>query len=124
MLGEVISKVFSSLLPVQAELILFDAAAHPVETHVTGFGARPAHVAGEDVVGGCAVNFDWGERLRVAHFNEGYADGNNLLAVEENSSSFGFRGGSHDSADGLTFGWYRSVRGWSGTDVGWWWIVA
>ena len=54
-LGEVIGKVFSSLLTVEAELILLDAAAHPVETHVKRFGALPAHVSGEDAVGGCAV---------------------------------------------------------------------
>ena len=30
-LGEVISKVFGSLLSVQAELILFDLSAHPVD---------------------------------------------------------------------------------------------
>ena len=50
--------------------------------------------------------------------------GNSLLAVEENCFSFGFRGGSHDDADGLTFGEYRSIRGWSVTDVGWCWIFA
>ena len=60
----------------------------------------------------------------MAHFNEGHADGNSLLAVEENRSSFGLRGGSHDGADGLTFGEYRSIRGGSGPDVGMWWIVA
>ena len=124
MLGEVIGKIFSSLLPVQAELILLDAAAHLVETHVKGFGALPAHVAGDASVGGRAVGFDRGGRLRVAHLDEGCADRNSLLAVEENSSSFGFCGGSHDGADGLTFGEYRSIRGWSGSDMGWWWIVA
>ena len=30
-LGELISKVFGSLLSVQAELILFDSSAHPVD---------------------------------------------------------------------------------------------
>ena len=124
LLGEVIGKVFGSLLPVQAELILLDAAAHPVETHVKGFGALLAHVDGEDTVGGRAVGFDRGVRLQVAHFDEGCADGNILLAVGENCSSFGFRSRSHDGADGLTFGEYRSIRGWSGTDVWWWWIIA
>ena len=38
-LGEVIGKIFSSLLPVEAELFLFDATSHPVEAHVKGFGA-------------------------------------------------------------------------------------
>ena len=45
-IGEVTGKVFSSLLPVEAELVLLDAAAHPVEMHVKSFGALPAHVAG------------------------------------------------------------------------------
>ena len=55
----------------------------------------------------------------VAHFDKGRADRNSLLEVEENCSSFCFRDGSHDGADGLTFGECRSIRGWSGTDVGW-----
>ena len=94
-LGEVIGKVFSSLLPVQAEMVLLDVAAHPVESHVKGFGALPAHVSVEDIIGDRVVCFDRGGRLRVAHFDEGCADGYILLAVEENHSSFGFRGGSH-----------------------------
>ena len=48
MLGEVTGKVFSSFVPVQTELVLFDAAAHPVETHVKSLGALTAHLAGED----------------------------------------------------------------------------
>ena len=36
-LGEVIGKVFSSLLPVEAELVLLDTAAYPVEIHVKSF---------------------------------------------------------------------------------------
>ena len=49
-IGEVIGKFFSSLLPVEAELILLDAAAHPLEMHVKSFGALPEHVYGEDSV--------------------------------------------------------------------------
>ena len=45
-LGEVIGKVFSYLLPLEAELVLLDAAAHPVEAYVKRFGALPKHVAG------------------------------------------------------------------------------
>ena len=56
-LGEVIGKVFSSLLPLNTKLILLDAATHPVETHAKGFGALLAHVSGEDAVGGLAVGF-------------------------------------------------------------------
>ena len=122
-LGELIGKLFSSLLPVQAELVLLDRAAHPMETHVKSFVALWAHVAGEDAVGGCAVRFDQGGKLQVAYFDEGRVDGNSLLEVEENCSSFDFRRGIHDSADGLTFGEYLSIRGRSGTDVGWGRIV-
>ena len=118
MLGEVIGKVFDSLLPVQVELVFIYAAVHPVESHVKGLGEFPAHVAGEDALGGCVVGLDRGGRLRVAHLDEGCADGNSLLAVEENRSSFGFHSRSHDCADGLTFGKYRTIRGWSGADVG------
>ena len=97
---------------------MLDAAAHLVELHVKVLGAFMAHVAGEGAIGGRAVGLDWGGRLRAAHFDDGYADGNSLLAVEENCSSFGLRGGSHDGADGLTLGEYRTIRGWSGADVG------
>ena len=40
-LGEVIGKFFSSLLPVQAKLVILDASTHPVETHVKGFVVLP-----------------------------------------------------------------------------------
>ena len=122
-LVEVIGKVFSSLLPVYLELVLFDASVYPVEAHVKSFGSLLAHVSGEDAVGGRAVGLDWGGRLRVTNFYKGRADGNSLLAVEEDNSSFGLGSGSHDSADGLTFGKDCSV--WSGSrpDLRWLWIV-
>ena len=69
MLGEVIVKVFSSLLPVEAELILLDAAAHPVEVHVKSFGALLEHVSSEDAVGGRTVGLDWSGQLWVSHFD-------------------------------------------------------
>ena len=70
MFCEVIGKVFCSLLPVQAELILLDVAAHPVESHVKVLGEFPAHVTGEDDVLGRAVGLDRGGRLRVAHLDQ------------------------------------------------------
>ena len=83
-----------------------------------------AHVSGEDSVVGCAVGLDWGWWLQVAHFDEVRADGNSLLAVGEDRSSFGLGGGSHDGADGLTFGEDQSVWIGSRPYVGRWWIVA
>ena len=116
--GEVIGKVFSSLLPVEAKLVLIDASAHPVEANAKIFGALPEHVSGEDAVGGRDVGLDWSGRLRVDHFDEGRADGNSLLDVEEYHSSFGLGSRIHDGADGLTFGEDWSI--WSGIrpDVG------
>ena len=76
----------------------------------------PAHVAGEDSVGCHAVGLDRVGRLRVAHFDEFCEGGNSLIYVEEKRSSFGFCGGSHDGSDGLTFGEYRTIRGWIGAD--------
>ena len=82
MLGEVISKVFGTLLPVQAELIFFDSVAHPVESYVKGLGALLEHAAGDYAVRDCAVGLDRGGRLRVAHLGEVSTDGDGLLAVE------------------------------------------
>ena len=58
-LGEVIGKVFNSLLTVESKLVLLGAAAHQVEAYVKSFGELLAHVAVEDSVGGCAVGLDW-----------------------------------------------------------------
>ena len=60
----------------------------------------------------------------MEHFDEGCADGNSLLVVEENRSSLGVCGGRHDGADGLRFGEYRYIRGGNRPDVGRRWIVA
>ena len=92
-------------------MIFFNLSAHPVELHVKGLGSFPAHVAGEDSVGGCAVGLDRGGRLRVAHLGEGSADGDGLLAIEENCTSFCFRRGSNDGADCMTLGEYWTIRG-------------
>ena len=116
--GEVIGKIFSSLLSVEAKLFLLDATPHPVEAHVKFFGVFPAHVSGEYSVGGCVVSFDWSGRLRMAHFNQGGVYGNSLLAVEEDRTGFSLGGGCHDGADGLSLGEDWAVRSGSRTDVG------
>ena len=53
----------------------------------------------------------------MAHLGEGSLDGDGLLDVEENCTGFCFRGGSHDGADGLTFGDYWTIRGHSWANV-------
>ena len=124
--GEVIGKVFSSLIPVEANFFLVGVTPHPVEAYVKCFGAFPAYVAGEDAMGFFAVGFYWSGRLRMAHFNQGCADGNSMLAVEEYCNGFSLISGSHDGADGLVLGEDRAVwsgsrsdggRGWSVTQI-------
>ena len=111
--GEVIGKIFSSLLTVEAKLFLIDASSHPVEAHVKFFGAFPAHVASEDNVGGYVVSLDWSGRLWMTHFNQDRADGNNLLEVEEDCTGFRLGSGYHGGVDGMALGEDRSV--WSGS---------
>ena len=67
--GEVIGKIFSYILPVEAKLFLLDTTSHPFEAYVKCFGSFPAHVADEDAVGGCVVSFDWSGDLWMARFN-------------------------------------------------------
>ena len=67
------------------------------------------HVAGEYAMGGFSVTFDWSGRLRMAHFNQGCAYGNILLAVEEDSTGFSFGGGCHDGVYGLALGENQSI---------------
>ena len=90
-----------------------DATSHPVEAHVKCFGAFPAHVVGEDALGGCVFSLHWSGRLWMAYFNQGCADRNILLDVEEDSTSFSLGGGYHDGADGLSLGENRAI--WSGS---------
>ena len=102
--GEVIGKVFSSLLTVEAKSFLLDAIPHPVEAHVKCFGDFQVHVAGEDSMRGFAVSFYFSGRLMMTHLNQGRADGNSLLDVEEYRTGFSIGGGCHDGADGLALG--------------------
>ena len=67
--GELIGKIFISLLPVEAKCFLLDVKSHPVEAHFKCFGAFPAYVVFEDAVGGFVVSIDWFGRLWMAHFN-------------------------------------------------------
>ena len=71
MLGEVIGKIFSSLLPVEAKCFLLDATLHPVEVHVKCFGAFPAYIACEDDVRGCVVSRGWPISFRVVRMATG-----------------------------------------------------
>ena len=79
--------------------------------HVKGFGAFPAHVASKDAVGGYVVSLDQSGRLRVDHCNQGRADGNRLMDVEEDCTGLRLGSGCHDGADCLALGEYWAVLG-------------
>ena len=89
---------------------------HPVEAHVKGLRAFLVHVSGEDAVGGCAVSLNWSGRLQMAHFHQSRADGNILIAIEEDRTGLSIGGGCHDGADGLSLGEYHAVWGGSRPD--------
>ena len=122
--GEVIGNIFSSLLSVEEKLFLLDVTPHPFEAHVKCFGAFPAHISRDDSVGGFVVSFYWSWRLRMAHFNQGRADGSSLLAVAEDCTSFSLGGGCHEGADGLALGEDWAVCSGSRPDGGREWSVA
>ena len=68
MLGEVIGEVLSAGSPVDDKLVLFDAVANPVETHVHGAGFALFECVIGDAGCGGVVGFHWGRRLRMAEF--------------------------------------------------------
>ena len=114
--GKVIGKFFSFLLPVEANFFPLDVTLHPVEAHDKCFGAILAHADSADSVGGFVVIFDLSGRLRMAYFNQGRADGNSLLAFEEDRTGFSLGGGCHDGADRLSLCEDRDVWSWSRPD--------
>ena len=75
-------------------------------------------------MGGFTVSFDLSWRLRMAHFNQGRADGNSLLAVEEDCTSYSLGVRCHDGSDGMSLGKDWAVWSGSGSDGGRGWVVA
>ena len=54
----------------------------------------------------------------MSHFDQGRADENSFLAVEEDCTGLRLGGICHDSADDLALGEYRAMWGGSRTDGG------
>jgi len=122
MLGVEIGFVGVARAPVDKELELGGAVFDPMETHVDGLRA----LLFDGVIGKTArsgvVNLHGGAWLRVAHFFQGGADGNGLLAVDVGGSDFGFSSGAHDIAKNFADSVEWSVGGWRlGRWYGWVW---
>ena len=74
---------------------LAGAVAHPVKSHVDGFGASLLHIVVGDAK--CALIFylDWGRRLWVAHFFGGNPDGLGISEGLVQASQFSICGLFH-----------------------------
>ena len=71
MLGEVVSQVEFSFLPLDVELALFDSVLYPVEAHVHCFGPLEFHASiGKAIGGGVIGCYVCGVGLWSAHFAE------------------------------------------------------
>jgi hypothetical protein len=72
-------------------------------THVECFGAFHVHFGFEYVVGCRVVSFkrSASEWLFVTPFFQNSDNGNGLLAIEKESTCFGFGGGSRNAANSL-----------------------
>ena len=102
-LGEIISTVEFSGSPIQIELFLSDAIAQPVIAHVKCFGFFHTNLGMKDTMSSGIVGFErsTSDRLLMAHFFKGSANGDGILCIEEQTASFGFGGGGSNSANGF-----------------------
>ena len=90
MLGEVVSPIVTSFLPVDNEMALTNAISNPVEVHVDGLRAELLDCVIGDACCCVIVSLDRGGRLWVAQFNEACADGACFFTILEESSKFCF----------------------------------
>ena len=73
--GEIISQVGGSFSPVDDEISLAGAVAHPIKSHDDGLGASLLNIFVGDAAGALIVCLVWSRRLRVACFFEGNSCG-------------------------------------------------
>ena len=62
-LGEIIIQVGGSFFPVDDEISLAGAVAHPVKSHVDGLGASLLHIFVGDAAGALIVCLEWSRQL-------------------------------------------------------------
>ena len=79
-LGEIITQVGGSFLPVVDEVSLAGVVAHPVKSHVNDLGASLLHFGVGNAAGALIVCLDWSRRLWVAHLFKVNPDGLVVLA--------------------------------------------
>ena len=68
-LGEIVSIVLGAWFPENVELALIYTIAHPVKTHVNGFGALDFYVIVGNSCSCGVVDLDWSCWLGMPHFS-------------------------------------------------------
>jgi hypothetical protein len=86
LLGKVVCVVVFAQFPIDAELILLQAATDPVKAHVYGLGLALFDGVVGNAAGGRVVCFDWSIGLRMTHVQEGLMDGTDFLVIVEEAS--------------------------------------
>ena len=77
--------------PIDVKLLLFNAVAVPVETHVDGFGSILSDSGVDNVVGGAIISSDGSWRLWMTKFCKCFSHRYGELGVHVECSNFCFR---------------------------------
>ena len=111
MFGDIISFVVESFFPMDVKLALALTIAEPVKTHVHGFGAFLLDVVVHDASGDFVVELNRSGTLAMSEFFQCGAHGDEVLAVEEASTGFGFLCRGHDGVDDFAEDVDGAIRG-------------
>ena len=117
MFGEVVSAILSAFFPQCMKLSLSDAIAHPVKTHIDGFGSALFDSVVGDACSGSVVGSDWSWWLGMAEFFKAGANGASIFTIKKSGTEFGFSGAGDDLAHNVA----KNVNGTIGTRA---WSVA
>jgi hypothetical protein len=93
-------------------MVLVDAAAHPIETHVHCTRTPLVDRRVDDAVGGGIVGLYGRWWLGMAYFDESGAENISGLAVDVEGANFSFSGGGHDVVKDAAFGMDTAIVDW------------
>ena len=83
MFGEVISQIVRTTAPVNDEIALGNAIAHPVKTHIHGFGATLLDSVISNASSTSVVSLNESGWLGVTHLEKSLAQNGGFIAVVE-----------------------------------------
>jgi hypothetical protein len=112
MFCEIIRFVQYSFFPENKKLILADAVADPIKTHVDGFRPFLFDAVVGNAGSGAVVGLDRSGRLRMAKFFEGDPQWACFFAIVEEGGEFSFSGTGENFAHDLAKDVDGAVGGW------------